>query len=102
MLQDFIERELLLRSLTAEYSRRKFFTGFSTLDTFACAGNGASVKGLEMVNSRYPQLFSRARLAETAMCRRIFVAHSVVASGIGEVLSGFVVLTSDPSGGSGI
>jgi hypothetical protein len=55
-----------------------------------------------MFNSRYPQLFPREPLAETAMCRRIFVAHSVMASGIGEVLSGFVVLSSDPGGGSGM
>ena len=55
-----------------------------------------------MFNSRYPQLSSREQLAETVMCRRILVAHSVMASGIGEVLSGFVVLSSDPGGGSGM
>ena len=55
-----------------------------------------------MFNSRNPQLFPREPLAETVMCRRIFVAHSVMASGIGEVLSGFVVLSSDPGGGSGM
>jgi hypothetical protein len=56
-----------------------------------------------MFNSRYTQpLFSRELLAETALCRRIFVAHSVMASGIGEVRSGFVVLSSDPGGGSGV
>ena len=55
-----------------------------------------------MFNSRRPQLSSRELLAETVMCRRIFVAHSVMASGIGEVLSGFVVLSIDPGGGSGM
>ena len=55
-----------------------------------------------MFNSRYPQLSPREPLAETVMCRRIFVAHSVMASGIGEVLSGFVVRSSDPGGGSGM
>ena len=55
-----------------------------------------------MFNSRYPQLSPRAPLAETVMCRRILVTHSVMASGIGEVLSGFVVLSSDPGGGSGM
>ena len=55
-----------------------------------------------MFNSRNPQLPLRELLAETVMCRRIFVAHSVMASGIGEVLSGFVVLSSDPGGGSGM
>ena len=55
-----------------------------------------------MFNSRYLQLSLRELLAETVMCRRIFLAHSVMASGIGEVLSGFVVLSSDPGGGSGM
>ena len=55
-----------------------------------------------MFNSRYPQLSSRELLAETVMCRRILVAHSVMASGIGEVLSGFVVPSGDPGGGSGM
>ena len=55
-----------------------------------------------MFNSRYPQLSPRELLAETVLCRRIFVAHSVMASGIGEVLSGFVVQSSDPGGGSGV
>ena len=55
-----------------------------------------------MFNSRYPQLSLRELLAETVTCRRIFVAHSVMASGIGEVLPGFVVPSSDPGGGSGM
>ena len=55
-----------------------------------------------MFNSRYPQLSPREPLVEMVMCRRIFVAHSVMASGIGEVLFGFVVLSSDPGGGSGM
>ncbi len=55
-----------------------------------------------MFNSRYPQLSLRELLAETVMCRPIFVARSVMASGIGEVLSGFVVPSSDPGGGSGM
>lgn len=59
-------------------------------------------EGLEMFNSRYTQPLSRELLAEMDLCRRIFVAHSVMASGIGEVLSGFVVLSSDPGGGSGV
>ena len=55
-----------------------------------------------MLNSRNPQLSLRALLAETVMCRRIFVAHSVMASGIGEALSGFVVPSIDPGGESGM
>ena len=55
-----------------------------------------------MFNSRYLQLSPRALLAETVMCRRILVTHSVMASGIGEVLSGFAVLSIDPGGGSGM
>jgi hypothetical protein len=53
-----------------------------------------------MFNSRNPQLSLRALLAETVMCRRIS-AHSVMASGIGEALSGFV-MAIDPGGGSGM
>jgi hypothetical protein len=53
-----------------------------------------------MFNSRYPQLSLREPLAETVMCRRILMAHSVMASGIDEALAGFVVLSSDPGGGS--
>ena len=55
-----------------------------------------------MFNSRYTQPLSRELLAETALFRRIFVAHGVMASGIGEVRSGFVVLSSDPGGGSAV
>ena len=55
-----------------------------------------------MFNSRYPQLSPREPLAEMVMCRRILVAHSVMACGIGEVLSDFVVQSSDPGGGSGM
>ena len=55
-----------------------------------------------MFNSRYPQLSLREPLAETVMCRRIFVAHSVMAYGLGEALSGFVRLSGDPGGGSGM
>ena len=53
-----------------------------------------------MFNSRNPQLSLRALLAETVMCRRI-LAHRVMASGIGEVLSDFV-MAIDPGGGSGM
>jgi hypothetical protein len=55
-----------------------------------------------MFNSRYSQLSPRELLAETVMCRRILMARSVMASGIGEVLSGFVVRSSDSGGGSGV
>jgi hypothetical protein len=55
-----------------------------------------------MFNSRYPQLSLRELLAETVMSRRIFVVHSAMASGIGEVLPGFVMQRSDPGGGSGM
>jgi hypothetical protein len=92
----------LLESLNAEYSRRKFFTNFSQARYDPSAGNGAGLKGLEMFDIRCPQLFPRQPLAATAMRCRILAAHSVVASGIGEVLSGFVVLTNDPSGGPGM
>ena len=92
----------MLEILNAEYSRRKFFTNFSHARYDSSAGNGAGLKGLEMFDIRCPQLFPREPLAATAMRCRIFAAHSVVASGIGEVLSGFVVLTNDPSGGPGM
>jgi hypothetical protein len=59
-------------------------------------------KGLEMFNSRYTQPLSREPLAEMNVCRRIFVTHRVMASGIDKVLSGFVVLSCDPGGGSGV
>ena len=55
-----------------------------------------------MFNSRYPQLSSREQLAETVMCRSILGAHSVMVSGIGEVLTDFVVRSSDPGGGPGM
>ena len=55
-----------------------------------------------MFNSRYTQPLSRELLAEVALCRRVSVGHSVMASGIGEVRSGFVVLSNDPGGGSGV
>ena len=55
-----------------------------------------------MFNSRYLQLSPRELLAETVMCRRIFVAHGVTASVIGEVLSGFAMRSNDPGGGSGM
>jgi hypothetical protein len=54
-----------------------------------------------MFNSRNPQPHLRALLAETVMCRRI-LAHSVMASGIGKALSGFVMPSIDPGGGSGM
>ena len=55
-----------------------------------------------MFNSRYTQPLSRELVAEMALCRRIFVGHSVMASGIGEAQSGFAVLRNDPGGGSGV
>jgi len=55
-----------------------------------------------MFNSRYTQPLSRALLAEMALCRRIFLAHNVMAAGIGDVQSGFAVLSNDPGGGSGV